>query len=148
MTFARMIGLVLACSLCAVALGQTDNAEPNLPAGPFDACGTLVSTGDCVLFNGGGGMFYVADTGRFRVGDSVRVVGTLNPNCTTICADADGCISGAVLYDPAVLPCGTPVNTPFDPCSGVSLGLLGAGLATLALSPFARRSAPARPRPR
>jgi hypothetical protein len=97
----------------------------------IDACGTLVRDGNCVLFEGGGGRYVLSDYGSFNVGDPVRVVGTVDENCITICNSADGCIRGAIVYDPAVLPCGTPVNVPFDPCSGLSAGLMMLAVAGL-----------------
>lgn len=106
------------------AFAQSSQDEPD-----FDACGTLVRVENCVLFDGGGGSYVLSDHGGYRVGDTVRVVGFLDEGCITICgATADGCIRGAVVYDPAVFPCGTEINVRFDPCAG-----LGAGLALLSL---------------
>lgn len=94
------------CSFAVIASAQTtDDTTPRA----IDDCGVLVRGTDCVLFEGGGGSWYIADYGNFRVGDVVRVVGTADPTCITICRDADGCVRGAVLYDPAVYPCGTPI---------------------------------------
>lgn len=88
---------------------------------PFDACGTLVRGTHCVLFDGGGGKYYVPNTGHFKVGDAVRAVGTLDPGCRTICSDADGCISGGVLYDPANFPCGSALPSfPDDILTGAA----------------------------
>ncbi len=97
----------------------------------FDECGTLVQGAECVLFEGGGGRYFLSDYGRYRAGDAVRVVGGLDTNCTTICTEADGCIRGATVYDPAVYPCGTALpNFPADiisgVCDSVGAGLLGA----------------------
>lgn len=75
----------------------------------MDACGVLVQGASCVLFEGGGGRYVLADFGGYRVGDMIRVVGTVDPNCRSICADADGCVLGARIYDPAVFPCGTDI---------------------------------------
>ncbi len=120
----RYLAVALIAIAATVAHAQSDNGNDN-SAAEFDACGTLIrSEAGCTLFSGGGGQFVLADYGGFRVGDAVRVVGTLDPACVTICPDADGCIRGAVVYDPAVLPCGTPIDVAFDPCSGLSAGLL------------------------
>ena len=127
---------LLFCGTAGPAFGQTLLAASQPTTGAFDACGTLAQEGRCVLFDGGGGKYVLADYGGFRVGDAVRVVGTLDPNCTTICASSDGCIRGAVLYDPAVLPCGTHIpSLPADllgsACTAASAavaGGLGAGL--------------------
>lgn len=97
------VGLLLLSS--PLFAQSTDDTTPH----EVDDCGTLVRGVDCVLFEGGGGRYYLADYGKFRVGDTVRVVGTADPTCITICADADGCIRGAVVYDPTVYPCGTPI---------------------------------------
>ena len=88
------------CLLTAPTLAQTD--------GDFDACGVLSPGNGCVLFVGGGGSYVIAaDAEGFGFGDPVRVVGTLDTTCITICPAADGCIRGATLYNPAVFPCGT-----------------------------------------
>ncbi len=118
------------------ALAQSGNGNGNSngsgAGGEIDACGILVRDGNCVLFDGGGGRYVLSDYGDFTVGDPVRVVGTIDENCITICNTADGCIRGAIVYDPAVLPCGTPVSVPFDPCSGLSAGLMMLTIAGLA----------------
>ncbi len=116
--------------LATILAGAAALAQTTQPASvEIDACGILVRDGGCVLFQGAGGAFVVPDAGGFQVGDAVRAVGTADRSCITICPSADGCLRGAVLYDPALLPCGTPVDVPFDPCSGLS-GLLTAVAAT------------------
>ena len=122
----RLLAVLLSAALAAMAAAQSD---ANVPAGQaVDTCGTLVRSGNCVLFEGGGGSYYIPDTGKFKVGDAVRVVGTITA-CENICTAADGCIAGATLYDPAILPCGTKLpNLPADlvssACSAVSGSLL------------------------
>ena len=112
--------LILAVfSVAAPVLAQLSD-EPD-----FDACGTLVRGVECVLFEGGGGCYVLSDYAGFKVGDAVRVIGTLDKACVTICQEADGCIRGAEVFSPAVFPCGTPVSVEFDPCSGLSSALLG-----------------------
>ncbi len=116
--------------LAAGAYGQADQTEPSL----IDECGTLVQGNGCVLFEGAGGKYVVPDAGRFDFGDSVRIVGTLDPSCITICKDSDGCIRGAELYDPATFPCGVSLpNFPEDivtnACASASTGLLTIALA-------------------
>ena len=121
----RGVGAMLVVGLaCGLADGQTTQPSTS----EIDACGTLVQGTHCVLFEGGGGKYYIPDYGRYRVGDAVRVVGTVDTNCITICSDADGCIRGAALYDPAIYPCGTAIpNFPGDivtnACTTVSGGL-------------------------
>ena len=120
----------------------------------FDACGVLVNGPGCVLFEGGGGSYVLADAGNFAFGDTVRVVGTLNPNCITLCPEADGCISGAEVVDPAVFPCGTPLPSfPQDIFTGVcpaaATGLLALTLVSLVRSspPRSRRGSSQSPPP-
>jgi hypothetical protein len=127
--------------LCAMSLHVQGLAQTNPPAqaGPIDACGVLVQGAECVLLEVSGGRYVLADYGRYRVGDEVRVIGTINPNCVTICNEGDGCIAGAVLYDPNVFPCGSgPVVPPFDPCAAISAGLTMALAGGLLLAPRRR----------
>lgn len=117
--------LIIAAFAAAPASAQLSD-EPD-----FDACGVLVQGAGCVLFAGGGGSYVLSDYANFKIGDLVRVIGTLDENCITICQEGDGCIRGAEVFDPAVFPCGTPVRVEFDPCSGLSAALvplLGGGL--------------------
>lgn len=126
--------------LCTAAFVAAPASAQDGDGGPreIDACGVLVQAGNCVLFDGAGGRWFLSDYGGFRAGDLVRVVGTADPTCITICAEADGCVRGAVVYNPAVLPCGTPLPSfPGDICAGVAAGL--GGLALLGLSLAQRR---------
>jgi hypothetical protein len=122
---------VIVCVGLVVGLtcGQTDDGLQAI-----DECGVLVQGPDCTLFEGAGGAYVVPDAGGFKVGDAVRVIGTLDPACVTICTGADGCIRGAVVYDPAVFPCGSHVPSfPEDLitgiCTAASAGLLALSLA-------------------
>lgn len=130
-TWAAVAG-VLALHVAAgggVAFAQTGGTE-------FDACGVLVRGTECTLFETGGKRYLVVgDFSRFRVGDAVRVVGKLNPQCVTICSEGDGCIGDAEIFNPELFPCGTPIQVPFDPCSGLSL------TAATALAAFGLRLA-------
>jgi hypothetical protein len=141
--------LLLATSIPVWAQSGTTTSQPTGTGGlqPIDACGTLVEGAGCVLFEGGGGTFVITPSGDFHFGDAVRVVGTIDPHCITICHDNDGCIRGAVLYDPAVLPCGTALpNFPGDIVAGVCSTLSSSLLAlTLVGLVVARWRAP-RPR--
>jgi hypothetical protein len=59
----------------------------------FQDWGSLINGVECVLFQADSGGIYVLDNyGGFNVGDRVRVIGTLEPSCTTICMQGDGCI--------------------------------------------------------
>lgn len=114
----------------------------------FDKCGFLVQGQNCVVFESGGS-YILSDYGRFVVGDFVRVTGTLDEDCVTICDDVDGCIRGATIYDALVIPCGTELPTPegfaADLCAAAS-GALVASLFTLRFA--ARRTLACRsPRP-
>lgn len=108
----------------------------------FDACGQIVQGVNCAVFEGGGGTYALAEFGGFDFGEPVRVIGTLDPNCVTICAETDGCIRGATLYDPAAFPCGTdlpdlPGDLISETCSATALGL--SGLAALGMCFAPRR---------
>lgn len=120
----------IACGTATCAVCQTNSASSSPAVTAFDACGTLIQASHCVLFEGGGGQYVLSDYGGFHVGDSVRVVGELDTNCATICGQSDGCIRGAVLYDPAVLPCGTHIpSLPGDlitsGCTAASAAIAG-----------------------
>ncbi len=144
----RVVLAVLFACLAPLAGAQTGNGGgSNSQTGPqpFDACGTLVRGTECVLFEGGGGKYYVPDTGGHHVGDTIRVVGTLDPNCATFCQDADGCISGAKVYDPAVYPCGTAIPSfPGDiitnACTTISAGTLALSIVGMYLTRGTRRA--------
>jgi hypothetical protein len=122
-----MIGWLAA--FCPLAAAQDGNG---VTPGEIDACGLLVSKGGCVLFEGGGGSLFLSDYGDFRAGDVVRVIGTVNPNCTTICEEADGCIADAQVYNPLVFPCGTDIPSfPGDIIGDLCTSLSGALTATM-----------------
>lgn len=125
--FAALIGGLLSAG--AARAQDTETRE-------IDACGVLVRVGGCILFEEGGGRYYIPDPGRYREGDAVRVIGTVDPTCITICTAADGCIRGAVLYDPAVFPCGTPLPSLANDilgsaCSGLSTAISAGLLVSL-----------------
>jgi len=129
----RAVWVMAVLLLAATAVGQDGGSD-----GPreIDACGVLVQGAGCVLFAGGGGQYVLSEYRDFRIGDAVRVVGTVDPNCTTICGDADGCIRGAQVYDARVYPCGTPLpDFPADLvgnlCTAASGALAGLGAAGL-----------------
>lgn len=128
----RIAITLLVAAAAGAACGQTDETGQRA----FDECGTLVRGAECVLFEGAGGKYYVPELGDFQVGDAVRAVGTLDPSCVTICRDADGCLLGGALYDPAVFPCGQPLpRFPQDiltnACSLLSTGLVALSLGGL-----------------
>ena len=123
----RMATIVCTTLLVAAARGQT--TQPSSQA--IDECGVLLEGAGCVLFQGAGGKYVVVSGGDFKFGDAVRVVGTVDTGCITICKDADGCIRGATLYDPAIFPCGTSLpNFPADLVSGLC-STVSASLLTL-----------------
>lgn len=123
----RIAGIVCAALIAFAAQGQT--TQPSSQA--IDECGVLVEGAGCVLFQGAGGKYVVVSGGNFKFGDPVRVVGTLDTGCVTICKNADGCIRGATLYDPTVFPCGTSLpNFPADLVSGLC-STFSASLLTL-----------------
>lgn len=121
----RNLAVLLTVLAASSAWGQT--TDPNTTE--IDACGVLVQSARCVLFEGGGGNYVLSDYGGFKAGDAVRVVGTVDTNCTSICSEADGCVRGAVVYDPTVLPCGTalpsfPGDLVTSACTAASAALL------------------------
>jgi hypothetical protein len=65
----------------------------SLVPGFFDGCGVLVQGVECVLFQADtGGLYVLESVGDFEVGNRVRVRGVLNPYCSTICMQGNGCI--------------------------------------------------------
>lgn len=122
-------GLLLALLAAAPAVAQ-DTGEPPVTE-EIDECGVIVRGQTCFLLAVAGGRFYVADYGGYQEGDTVHVTGTVDRSCITICGDADGCIRGAILYDPAVFPCGEPIPDPqIDICGSAASALAGSlGLA-------------------
>jgi hypothetical protein len=132
-----------ALATALLALAPSTVASAQTAAGPIDGCGQLVQGATCVLVEVGGGRYVLTDFYGYRVGDAVRVVGEIDPDCITICADADGCIRGAVLYDPAQFPCGQPLpNLAADICTGVASGLTFPALALLLFAPRSWRRKP------
>lgn len=96
-TFAGTLGaMVLGLSLF---VGSSANAQP--VGTSFDECGVIVDGVECVLFSADSGLLLVVNLAGFSVGDNVRVVGTYEPFCITICQQGDGCI-----FDEDVTPCG------------------------------------------
>lgn len=125
--------VTLAVSPAAPAQDPNSSDGADAAATEIDACGTLVRGVTCVMFETGGKQYYLADYGGFDIGDEVRVVGTLDPSCITICLQGDGCIRGATVYDPRVFPCGTDLpNFPADICSEAASAALS-GLAAAGL---------------
>lgn len=101
---ARRSLLSPALGLLSAALLVGALSTPAL-AQPFDGCGTLVQGVECVLFQADVGGLYVVPTSGFLVGDEVRVVGTIDPFCITICQQGNGCIFGTTtLCDPPLEP--------------------------------------------
>lgn len=132
-TVGKLLGFALAASPVA--------------AQDLDACGVLQQgSGGCTVFEGGGGTYVLAEVpNRYQFGDTVRVVGTIDENCITICNEVDGCIRGAEVYDPAVFPCGQPLPSfPGDILAGLCTGISGALTAGAVLGLWLTRG---RPRP-
>lgn len=94
------------------ASGSAQTTDPNnsaLNGTEVDACGSIVQGTTCPVFSGGGGTWYLADYGHYKIGDSVRVIGTISTDCTTFCTGIDGCIVGNKIYSSDVNPCGVPI---------------------------------------
>lgn len=148
MTPATHLASAAAIMSLMVSSGFGQTSQPS--NSDFDACGTLVISGGCLVFRGGGGDYYLADYGRYAAGDSVRVIGTLNPDCVTICSELDGCIQGAITYDPSVYPCGSSIPSLADDlvpaltdaaCTAASGVLAGTGIVGMMLARPRRRAA-------
>lgn len=111
------IGLVVFFVTC-LALASTAGAQP------INACGTLVSgVNQCVLFDIGGGTRYLLDDhGGHAVGDTFRVVGTLQPTCFSVCNQGNGCVTVS-----SITTCATVAPPPSVP-GDRRCGLCGIGL--------------------
>jgi hypothetical protein len=75
---------------------------------PFDGCGTIVPGVTCPkLFQAdAGGLWVLSTYGSFVVGDVVRVTGTADPSCITLCQQG-GCILNNSIQACAVCACTT-----------------------------------------
>lgn len=92
----------------------------------FDRCGVLVQGVECVLFQAdSGGLYVVQNLGGHVVGDRVRVQGSLNPQCVTICQQGNGCIEHNTIE-----PC--PIDPPTGACCHGALGMPGQCFVTTA----------------
>jgi hypothetical protein len=133
----RYTRLVVIAALLAPASALAQNGAQEI-----DACGVLVQGVECVLFETAGGAYLLSDYADFKAGDFVRVVGTADPSCVTICGDADGCVRGARVYDPLQFPCGTALpDFPGDICTGLAGTLLAGSAAGLVGLRSRRKSA-------
>ena len=138
------------CLVALLAVGSIARAQEDNGVQEFDGCGVLAPGPGCVLFESDAGVFVLPEVqGDFDFGDEVRAVGTLNPDCVTICPEADGCLSGVETLDPRVFPCGTPLPSfPEDVitgvCASLSLGLFASTAAGLAATRRKRRLEPDR----
>jgi hypothetical protein len=82
---------------------------------PFlEDCGTLVGGAECLLFAADGGNRYVLETtDGFQAGDRVHVTGIVDPRCSTLCQENDGCVAGNTIRACSILPCATrPCEAP------------------------------------
>ena len=93
--FQRFLATWVTYALAVVLIA----AAPNMAAAqlPFTGCGTLIAGVECVLFQADVGGLYVVNTAGFSIGDHVRVVGTLNPSCITVCMQGNGCIANSTM---------------------------------------------------
>lgn len=103
-----MLGQRLACCLGAVLVVSAILATPVNAQTDFDECGVIVQGVECVLFQADSGLLLVVNLAGFSVGDEVRVIGTYDPGCFTICLQGDGCI-----FDEEILPCDPPADPEF-----------------------------------
>lgn len=128
------LALIVAGLLALPALAQTTSGP--VTGTSIDACGTIIQGTSCQVFSGGGGTWYLANYGPYRIGDSVRVVGVINTDCSAFCKDIDGCITGNEIYSSDVNPCGTSIPSfPGDALNSVcsSLGTTATGLTLIGM---------------
>jgi hypothetical protein len=112
-------------SVCQQGDGCLTVADITYCNGPIEACGELVSGVTWTLFEDDRGyLFAISNTGEFEVGDRVRVTGTFQGQCVSICQQTSGCIVDNTIR----------ALTPLDVCPppgedrGVDCPLIGAGL--------------------
>lgn len=81
-------------SICQEGEGCIDDAEISAcdDETRFNRCGTLVQGTECVLLESAGGRYAVENLGDFEVGDRVRVIGTRDDSCASLCQEGDGCV--------------------------------------------------------
>jgi hypothetical protein len=105
-------------SVCVESDGYINNWLIEPCGNPLDTItlyGVLVQGSNCVLFDPATYSIYdkfaLDYYGSFQVGDSVRVSGILDPDCNTVCIDADACI----LYN-SIRSWGGDPGIPFESC--------------------------------
>jgi hypothetical protein len=93
-------GCLPSCAAATACIAVTTLA----PCGSqFSGCGTLVQSGNCLVFQAdSGGTFVLDQLGGFGPGDRVDVAGTENPLCGNTCSTTNGCLTVS-----SILACGT-----------------------------------------
>jgi hypothetical protein len=106
-------------SILLAALGLCPALAGPAAAQSYDQCGRIVQGITCPLLflDDQGALWLLDDYGSFGLDDLVRVSGTAEPGCITICNQGNGCIFGntigpcgplgtAYCFCPTVAPCG------------------------------------------
>lgn len=121
----RVIGrLDPAClSTCQQGHGCIEDNSIEACAPEIDACGQLVQGAECLVFRPDGELrtYHVENLGDFTAGERVRVTGTRDSSCATICGESSGCI---VANSIRAADSDCPPATPVCPLAALSLPLL------------------------
>ncbi len=87
---------------------------PPASAQSVDDCGELIAGVECTLLRlDDGRVFIPSSTDGFDVGDRVRVTGTVESDCVSICQQGDGCLdvdSISVCTTRPIAGCGTMID--------------------------------------
>ena len=119
--------LILSCValvLCCTLLTASARAQGQ----PFNQCGTIEAGVTCPkLFRADDQTLWLLDVSLtgIQVGRRVRVVGTADPSCITVCGQGNGCVIGSGL-----LPCVPLMPTFCSPGAPNSTGVPGMITAT------------------
>ena len=106
----RLQTLSLLAAAAVLSFSNTASAQI-----AYDECGQFIQGTNCILFADGNGREWLLDidvSGQ-PLGVDLRVTGTADPLCVTICLQGNGCINGA-----AITTCGGPPPVLPDFCSG------------------------------
>jgi hypothetical protein len=116
MTLRNLPALLLAVSV----MGLAPAASAAAPSGiPFDECGDMVQGVTCpIMFEDTMGRLWILDdTAGFQVGDHVRVIGTSELGCISLCNQGNGCI-----HNNTVSVCGAVNGTNYCISAANSVG--------------------------
>ncbi len=99
------------------------------PSGvPFDECGFIVPGVTCPLMfeDTMGSLWLLDNVGAFQLGDNVRVIGTADLGCITICNQGNGCIhNNTISVCGAVNGTNYCIGAPNSTVAGASMSATG-----------------------